>query len=157
MLQLRSRVVIFVALLALIFYGCGEGRLMTESGKPEIFIPEKDAKTVIEGIIAWSAIDGRQVESNREYNVVTKRHAERWRRWVRTTYTIVKAAQGTKVYAMEVLLLPGGMASSSSSYGDELITTTTMVSGEERGLRSQGDYEEIQGYLEQIKVFILNR
>jgi len=151
-------------LLLVTLYGCAEGKLATESGKPEVFLEGKEPKTVIEGIAAWSAMEGYQTESSSDFMIKTKRQMLMFglatTTWITTTYTVVKKGTGTKVYAQEVQhelgSLEGNSSSSPGAFGEgtELKTTTKMKPAQDKPLKSQSDYEEIQVKLEKIKAFI---
>ncbi len=165
--------VLFLTLLSSLFtvYGCAEGKLATQSGRPEIYIDGIEPKAVIEGIAAWTAVEGYQIDGTSDFMIKTKRPkldflGMQTTTWITTTYTVVKKGDGTKVYAQDIehvlADLKTGSTGTTGGFGSdhgstEIKTTTTMTPAQDKPLKSQSDYEEIQAKLEKIRSFILGK
>jgi hypothetical protein len=134
-----ASILIITSSLALLT-GCAStspGKLSTQSGRPEITIPNSNIQTVMDGIAAWLAAQGKPIVETGVYTIsasITKPDSFMgisYKSSATATYTIVQNGANVELYEEE------------SGHGGDFT--------------EQSDYEEMQKDLTQIAEFLRGR
>jgi hypothetical protein len=149
---------LFAALTVLLFVSsCASvGKLPTPSTKPEVTLSAASKQKVFDALVAWSAMNGRQVEKTTEYNLTTIGQIDArtsnnilWDQSsvARTIYTPVLKGNDIVVYSQRFITFD---ATTSNSGGYVDVVTARSKSEE---YNSQRAYEEMQIELEDFARF----
>jgi hypothetical protein len=124
----------------LFLVGCGTtsvGKLSTPSGRPEVVIPNSNVQSVMDGVAAWLASQGKPIDATGVYTIST-------------SFTKPETEMGIftvdYLYTSVFTIVPNG--TNTSIYG---------VTYGRHELTEQTDYEDMQKQLTQIGEFIKAR
>lgn len=166
----------FASLLLLSVASCASvGKLGTPSTKPEITIKNSNKKQVLDALVAWSAMKGRQVEATTEYSIVTTGQMDvgasgnvLWdvSALARTTYTPIQKNGDVTLYSQRVITYTQYASqpmstTSSKGIGNKTETTlnvhTNSAHEKTEEYNSQRAYEEMQMELEDFAQFFASQ
>ncbi|MFI5264999.1 MAG: hypothetical protein ACHQM6_10830 [Candidatus Kapaibacterium sp.] len=126
----------------IVLIGCGTtsvGKLSTPSGRPEVVIPNSNVQSVMDGVAAWLASQGKPIDATGVYTIST-------------SFTKPENVLGISVdhgYSSVFTIVPNG--TNTSIYG------TTYDHRNNNELTEQTEYEDMQKELTQISEFLKTR
>jgi hypothetical protein len=149
-----------IILLLLVSSCASVGKLATPSTKPEITISNTSKQQVLDALVAWSATQGRQVESTNQYSLTTtgamSARTENNILWdenvmARTMYTPVVKGNDVTLFAQRLISYVKEEDVHSSPGSNRVVGRTTQDITED--YNSQRAYEELQIELEDFARF----
>ena len=133
------------------------GKLTTPSSKPEITVSNASKKQVLDALVAWSAMHGRQVTATTEYSITTVGQMDARTTnnilWdgstvARTIYTPVVKGNDVTIYSQRFVTYTEETSTYDHSYGSRNRVDVTTAHEQTEEYNSQRAYEEMQIELE---------
>jgi hypothetical protein len=160
--SLRSFTVLIALLAVFTCASCSSvGVLSTPSTKPEITLQNLSKKQVLDALVAWSAMKGRQVTSTTEYSMSTTGQLDirptamsLWKvsALAQTNYTPVAKDNSVTLYCSRFVTYTE--ETTASNYGNPKSSLSISTAHEKtEEYNSQSAYEELQAELEDFAKF----